>query len=144
MPHVIRLREPWQHSEIPGGTRHARSFNWLANLLPGQRVWLVIDAIGLTSVVLNGSPIGQASRLSPESRQAGRLSYDITALLAPRNEVILEFTGEQTQLGKVRLEIDDPPATDVDERLRQSVADADAGRTRLMREVVQALGSKRA
>ncbi len=114
MPHVIRLREPWQHSEIPGGTRHARSFNWLAGLQPGQCVWLVIDAVGLSSVTLNGCSVGQASRLPDTSGNSAKqdasptvpTACDITSLLASRNEIVLELTGDQTKLGEVRLEID--------------------------------------
>lgn len=107
MPHIIRLREPWQHSEISGGTRHARSFNCPTNLAPGQRVWLVIEGAGVSSVTVNGSSVGQASRLSPETRQAGRLSYEVSSLLAPRNELVIEQAGESAALGEVRLEIDD-------------------------------------
>lgn len=107
MPHVIRLREPWQHSPVPGGTRHTRSFNCPTNLAPEQRVWLVIEGAGVSSVTVNGSSVGQASRLSGFRGQAGRLSYEVTSLLAPRNEIVLELTGEQAQLGEVRLEIDD-------------------------------------
>jgi len=82
-------------------------------LQPGQRVWLVIDAVGLSSVTLNGSPVGQASSLPEAFRSSGRqdacpTAWEITSLLAPRNEILLELTGEQTELGEVRLEIDDP------------------------------------
>jgi hypothetical protein len=108
MTHVIRLREPWQHTPVPGGSRHTRSFNCPTNLLPGQRVWLVIEETDAAHVSLNGSAVGQSPRLSAEDGQQSRLTYEIASLLKPRNEIVLDLAGETTQLGEVRLEIDNP------------------------------------
>ncbi len=105
--HSIRLRGPWDSQPLegdpPAGTRHVRRFNCPTNLAPGQRVWLVIDETpGLVGVTLNAAEVGQVSNLPALPCPA---RFEIAALLQPRNELVLEVTGEQG-LGEVRLEIE--------------------------------------
>ena len=97
MPHVIRLGPPWEVSAAGGRTTHRRRFGRPRTLGPGERVWLVGDAIpGPATVSLNGHPLGPA---------AGPFAADITASLLPRNEVVIDADGP---LGEVRLEISSP------------------------------------
>lgn len=83
MPHVIRLREPWE--PIDGGFR--RRFGRPTNLTT-ERVWLTCG--NMTGLVrLNGEALGAAP---------GR--FDVTDRLQPRN--LLEVVGA---VGDVALEI---------------------------------------
>lgn len=103
--HCIRLRAPWDSQPLegdsPSGTRHVRRFNCPTNLAPGQPVWLVIDDMpGLVRVVLNAAEVGQVSNLPGPAR------IEIAALLQPRNELVLDVTGDDSRLGEVHLEIE--------------------------------------
>jgi hypothetical protein len=105
--HAIRLRGPWDSQPLagdpPAGTRHVRRFNCPTNLTPGQRVWLVIDDMpGLARAILNAAEVGQVSNLPAPPCP---IRIEIAALLRPRNELVLEASGEQG-LGEVRLEIE--------------------------------------
>jgi hypothetical protein len=98
MSHSIRLGPPWEVSAAGGRTTHRRRFGRPRTLGPGERVWLVAAAIpGPAAVTLNGHAIGAA---------AGPFAADITDLLAPRNEVVIDAAAGP--LGEVRLEIRGP------------------------------------
>ena len=98
MSHSIRLGPPWEVSAADGRVTHRRKFGRPRTLGPGERVWLVCDAVpGPATVALNGEPIGTA---------AGPFSADITDLMRPRNEVAIDAAAGP--LGGVRLEIGHP------------------------------------
>lgn len=120
LPHTIRLRHPWQIEPLSDSPRHVRCTRHFHKPtgLGGGRVWLVVDApAGANKVILNGVLVGQASRfskpdLSNSDGQAGRLSYDfrydITTLLAPRNQIEIELPADAANSlpNHVRLEIE--------------------------------------
>lgn len=99
MPHVIRLRDPWETLPTTDGTlRQRRAFQKPTGLAPGDVVRLVIDgAAGLRTVAVNEQP-----QTVPPA--AGIASFDITALLQPRNFIELTLAGDGSR-GEVRLEI---------------------------------------
>ena len=111
MMHVIRLRAPWNVEslkEASGAVRCTRHFNRPTGIEGGDRVWLVIEGLACSAtVLLNDTPIGQASRLScgdPPAR------FPITPLLQARNRIVIdldEIAGDDPLdcLGEVRLEI---------------------------------------
>ena len=95
--HRIRLGPPWTTSLGGAGTRHARKFGRPRTLDSGDRVWLVCDALPTPAkVAVNGQPLGTATE--------SRFEADITELLNPRNEVVIE-TATDAALGDVALEI---------------------------------------
>ena len=96
--HRIRLGPPWAASpDGAGRTRHARKFGRPRTLDPGERVWLVCDALpGPADATVNGQSVGTAT--------GGRFEADITELLNTRNEVVIEMTSDGA-LGGVALEI---------------------------------------
>jgi hypothetical protein len=75
--HVINLSTAWQP---PGDGSRAwvRRFGRPAGIESGDRVWLVLDGGEGASLVLNGMGLAAAG---------GR--HDVTALLEPRNELLL-------------------------------------------------------
>ncbi len=99
MPHVIRLRDPWETLPTNDGMiRQRRAFQKPTGLGSGDVVRLVIDgAAGLIAVAVNEQP-----QTAPQA--GGLASFDITALLQPRNfiELMLAVDGRR---GEVRLEI---------------------------------------
>ncbi len=100
MPHIIRLREPWEREWLAGGVRIKRQFNWLAEPDPTERIWLIIGPAAPMSVTLNGAPL-----TCGEGQPA---QFDITALLRPRNLVAIDLPGSAggAELGlEIRLEI---------------------------------------
>ncbi|MBX9582159.1 MAG: hypothetical protein K2X87_17785 [Gemmataceae bacterium] len=98
MPHSIRLGPPWEVSAAGGRTTHRRRFGRPRTLGPGERVRLACDSVpGPATVTLNGRPLGAA---------AGPFAADLTDLLAPRNEVVIDAA--DGPLGEVRLEIYGP------------------------------------
>ncbi|AWM41083.1 hypothetical protein [Gemmata obscuriglobus] len=78
--------------------RHSRKFGRPRTLDPNERVWLVCEHVpGSGEVTVNGVLVGTLAT-------AGSFAADITARLAPRNEVALVVASE-APLGAVALEI---------------------------------------
>ncbi len=83
-PHVMQLREPWERSSSAGGVRFRRGFNWLAKLDQREQVWLVVEVTGLAKISMNGSQLGEILG------DAARGQFEVTSLLEPRNEIIID------------------------------------------------------
>jgi hypothetical protein len=117
-PHAIRLRGPWEFEvlEIAGAVlssldealpsgratlpcdwsaalgarfrgkvRYRRRFNRPTGLDPHERVWLIVEGVdAFGAVALNGSELG---RVRGYALQA---SFDVTELIAPNNELLLD------------------------------------------------------
>ncbi len=100
MPHVICLRDPWETLPTTDGTlRQRRAFQKPTGLGPGDIVRLVIDgAAGLLAVAVN-----EQHQTAPPTGAVA--SFDITALLQPRNFIEFALAGDGSR-GEVRLEID--------------------------------------
>jgi hypothetical protein len=134
MPHIIRLRGPWDYevlrqaagppvaaplgrlqipcdwsatlgAEFRGLVRYRRFFNWTVPLDDPTKVTLAFDSVAQTATAsLNGQPLG--------SFGPGPAWRSIEQLLQPRNELIVdvellndaELPGGLT--GEVRLEIE--------------------------------------
>jgi hypothetical protein len=99
--HVIRLRQPWQTRELPGGVRYRRAFHRPTGLDGGQRVWLVIESPqSQVAVWLNGERLGDV-------RQGTAGRFNVTGRLADRNrlEIDVERGTADSPVGEVRLEI---------------------------------------
>ena len=96
-PHRIRLRGFWEQTPLADGrVRYRRPFGRPRALDPGERVWLVGDRVqGPTVVSVNARVVGSVEA-------AGPFGFDVTDHLLPRNEAVIETTGE---LGEVELEI---------------------------------------
>jgi hypothetical protein len=122
-PHLIRLRGPWECEPLTGDpppaarritlpcrwadgglpgyagqVRFRRRFGSPTNLDDTERVWLTFAGIeGSATVALNGQPL--------PFRADGE--YEITTLLRPRNELVVEIDGPETGglWGEVALEI---------------------------------------
>ena len=98
MSHSIRLGPPWDVATAGGRIVHRRKFGRPRTLDPGERVRLVFDHVpGPATISLNGQPIGTTS---------GPFSADITELIRPRNEVVVDAA--DGPLAEVRLEISVP------------------------------------
>ncbi|MDX1948076.1 MAG: hypothetical protein SFU86_21940 [Pirellulaceae bacterium] len=128
MTHTIRLRGPWHcqpleragegplpaagtlampgdwsellGADFRGRARLTRLFNRPTGLDELHRVWLVLDDAGHVSTLhLNGQELSR-----------GLPRQDITALLNPRNELIIEIISLDAPgaLGLVQLEIEEP------------------------------------
>jgi hypothetical protein len=94
MPHIIRLRGPWEQEPQPSGqVRYARRFNCPTGLEGGDRVWLAIE-FEQGEISLNGQPLGAAG---------GR--FDITPLLQPANRLLITTAPVVTTDTLARLEI---------------------------------------
>ncbi len=141
-PHRIRLRGPWEcepegrpplRMQIPcrwadaglagfaGRVRFRRRFGCPTNLDPGERVWLTFGGVeGSVVVTLNGQS------LPALADPAGGFEYEITSLLLPRNELLVDVDGPATGgiVGEVALEVRRTAylryvsATAIDSRLR--------------------------
>jgi hypothetical protein len=132
-PHRIRLRAPWgccplsairpplsartstdlvdsgQRTADSGqraagsGYRFRRRFGFPGRIDAYERVWLTFEGIaGIAEVRLNDRILG------PRSEASGAFEFEVTALLRPRNELIVdvETTAEQGDLGgEVALEV---------------------------------------
>jgi hypothetical protein len=111
MPHIIRLRGPWQiEAEGQGGLVCTRRFHQPTGLDSASRVRLIIEnAAGLAEISLNGHPLGTAA-------PASRASFEITVNLQPMNVIAVTIDCPQGLptstadiehiLGQVRLEIE--------------------------------------
>lgn len=98
MTHTIRLGPPWEVTPAGNSTRHARKFGRPRTLAPNERVWLVCEHVpGSAEVSVNGAPVSTLA-------SAGPFAVDVTALLAPRNEVAFVVASAES-LGSVVLEI---------------------------------------
>jgi hypothetical protein len=97
--HTIRLRDPWQTEPTARGrTRLRRRFGWTATLASGDRVLLLIGtATAEGRVWVNETVLGS---FAPDCLPA---QFDISRLLRPRNEAVIEIAGGK--VGDVRLEI---------------------------------------
>jgi hypothetical protein len=88
-PHRIRLRHPWQLDDSAGPVRMSRRFGYPGRIDADERVWLLIEGLaGPGAVALNGIDLGPAT---------GDAAFDVTALLRPRNEVVVELPAGPTQ-----------------------------------------------
>ena len=103
--HVIQLQDPWTRTLSKSGILHKRRFHAPSGIEGGERVWITIDnQTGEAQVRCNGHLCGNFS---------GTGEFDITALLAPYNELeicIADVDGpdrDQTR-GTVCLEIRSP------------------------------------
>ncbi len=127
-PHRIRLRGPWEcepissRNEAPlpsprrmkmparwkdaglpdfaGKVRFRRRFGYPGQLDEDERAWLVFEAIhGDGLIRLNDSELGEI--------QEGFFDFEVTSLLNPRNELILDIEADEDGgiVGDVALEI---------------------------------------
>jgi hypothetical protein len=94
--HRISLRAGWLTTLIgPDEVRHVRRFGSPPALDPAEAVFLTCDRLPAPALVaLNGVLITAA---------VGRLEVDITALLAPRNELCID-TAAGVEIGEVAVE----------------------------------------
>ena len=90
LPSPCRVTMPcdWGDSlghEFRGLVRFRRWFNRPTGLEAHERVWIVVESVDATaSVTLNGHPLGEIPL------GATYCEFDITALLQPRNELLVE------------------------------------------------------
>jgi hypothetical protein len=97
--HTIRLRGAWSGTPAGARSHHVRRFGWPTALDPHERVWLVCTSVpGPATVSVNGSAVGGCP--------PGECPFaaDITQLLLPRNELIIEVPAG-APLGEVGLEV---------------------------------------
>jgi hypothetical protein len=106
VPHIIRLRGPWEHEPLPreGTVRLTRRFHRPTGLASTSRVSLVIDDIDPTAqIVLNDRALDQVGSCHPAC-------FDITGDLQPMNMLSITVTNptfsDDGPLGLVRLEIE--------------------------------------
>jgi hypothetical protein len=103
-PHRIRLRDPWVCEPLPMGARFRRRFGYPGRIDAHERVWLTFaGARGRADVWLNGHALGR------HDAGSGPFEHEVTALLRPRNEVVVEVDGTaeagRPTLQEVALEI---------------------------------------
>jgi len=103
VPHVIRLRGPWEWERRDGSDHGTRRFG-RPTLPAGERVWLVIESPRtIAEVRLNGAAL-------PANGPGAGLRFDVTDLLAWRNELTLRLEEDGDKAGlDVRLEITRAP-----------------------------------
>jgi hypothetical protein len=91
--HRIRLRGFWEATALADGReRYRRSFGRPRTLDPDERAWLVCDRVpGPATVAVNGTQVGSVEAV-------GLFAFDVTELLRPRNEVVIETTGEPSEV----------------------------------------------
>ena len=101
-PHRIRLRGPWrcEPSGLPSRVRFRRSFGYPGRIDAYERVWLTFAEIGgQAEARLNNHLLGHIATAS---------EFEVTSLLWPRNEVVVEIdstAGEGGLSGEVALEV---------------------------------------
>jgi hypothetical protein len=127
-PHRIRLRGPWQGEPVAGGVRRVRRFGYPGRIDADERVWLTFASVGgRVEVSLNGYVLG--------SHDGGaQFEHEVTSLLGPRNELVMQFEGGGESWGDVALEVRRTAF------LRGVRAAADGGRVRVRGEVVGSAG----
>jgi hypothetical protein len=75
-----------------------RRFGWMAKLSPGDRVFLAMDAAAdRVRVRVNGVSLNAVDSQETPAR------FDITSLLQPRNEAVVEI--DESGIENVRLEV---------------------------------------
>jgi len=87
-PHRIRLRGPWrcEPSGFPGRVRFRRAFGYPGRIDAYERVWLTFAGIiGATEARLNNHLLGHLATAS---------EFEVTPLLRPRNELVVEIDGD--------------------------------------------------
>jgi hypothetical protein len=87
-PHRIRLGHPWVASA--DGLSFSRRFGRPRTLDPTERVWLVC---------------GFEPEAVTENGEAVAATADVTALIQPRNEIVLRIAADAKFPGEVALEI---------------------------------------
>jgi hypothetical protein len=129
-PHRIRLRGPWVCQPLPhapggpapppfrvtmpcrwadagqadvaGRVRCRRRFGYPGRLKAHERVWLTFAGVAdRACVTLNDTPLGQVEGDTPAE-------FEVTALLGPRNELVVDVEGPGGQgglWGEVALEV---------------------------------------
>jgi hypothetical protein len=120
-PHTIRLRGPWECEPLEpagpvrrvslpcrwgegglaglaGRVRFRRRFGYPGRIDADERVWLTFAGVrGSAVVALNGHPLG---------RHQGTFAFEVTGLLAARNEVVVEVdVGGDEPWAEVALEV---------------------------------------
>jgi hypothetical protein len=101
-PHRIRLRGPWrcEPSDFTGRVRYRRRFGYPGRIDAYERVWLTFAGIGgEAEVQLNNHLLGLIAAAS---------EFEVTPLLRPRNELVVEIEGTAGQgglWGEVALEV---------------------------------------
>jgi hypothetical protein len=132
-PHRIRLRGPWDCEPLfwadhdttrnlpppiemalpcrwaegglygfAGRVRFRRRFGYPGQLDSSERVWLTCTGVeGTSDWQLNGAQLGHVEDGAP------RIEFEVTALLQPRNELVVEVEGPDTGglWGEVAMEI---------------------------------------
>ena len=94
--HRIRLRDFWTVTPLgEGRARHIRRFGRPRTLDPGETVWVTGIVSSLTSVTVNETPLGTAE---------GLFAFEVTTLLVPRNELVLDAAAGAT-VAEVALEV---------------------------------------
>lgn len=129
-PHRIRLRGPWDYEPLAlspegqplppagrmnmpchwadgglpgfaGRVRFRRRFGYPGRIDPHERVWLTFGgATARAEVALNGAPLGR--------HEGGPFECEVTELLRPRNELVVEVEGPAETAGlwgEVALEV---------------------------------------
>jgi hypothetical protein len=87
--HRIRLRSPWQCHVTPKGIAWRRRFGRPTGVQASERLFLCFSSfITTATATLNGELLG----VVPVSSAA--VSFDVTAALAARNELEIEFVGD--------------------------------------------------
>jgi hypothetical protein len=102
--HTIRLRDPWEYETGEEHARWRRWFNQPTGLESGDNVELWIDHLPSEArVIVNRQP------LSPVGSEGSVSLFDIAALLALRNEIVVELptatASEDRPFGEVKLVI---------------------------------------
>jgi hypothetical protein len=123
MPHIIRLREPWQRQRLHDDSlRFTRRFHRPTGLDEGSRVWLVIEDVeGEAEVALNEHVLGRlaGNRQLEENAMctAHPTRFEMTQLLLPENVISIVIRpalaakeAHASGFDFVRLEIEDDKA----------------------------------
>jgi hypothetical protein len=106
--HMIDLTNAWE-PPTAGSRAWVRRFGRPSGIEPGDRIWLVMDVPPPADATLNGAALPG----TPETAVPWRV--DVTARLAPRNELVLLLDADgggvrratlPAMCGGVRLEID--------------------------------------